>query len=516
MQPQDCISINRISSKSQDEGYSLGQQAKLNREIATRDGRRIVKEFNIVESAKTNEKRDEFNEVIEYLKKHSNIKFAYIEKPDRLTRNLKDIVLTYEMVNNFDKTFVFSRDSFILSKDSNSHAKFQFDIKAILAKNYIDNLSDEVRKGQKGMLEEGKWPSGTTPIGYKRIDKAIVPHEIESKFVVKAFELYVSGKHSLKTLKQVLDEQGFRDKKGNPFTRSTFHRILINPFYYGTMLWNGKTYKGSFEPLIEEGLFHRTQAMLRRTNNGDAIPAYVKHNFTYQRLVRCGDCGCAISGEKHRKTNKGNGKVHEWIYYHCSHFNPCNQKGCIREEKIDNQIVSSLLNIELDKQSTEMLKQKLRESHAEQVLYREQALIQINGELVRVRLNLDEIYEDKLKSIIDEEMFLRKRVELLKKQDNLLELINRHKIADKKYVDFGCLVLDVANLASKIYGVRNMEEKRHLLNFVFSNLLLKNNVLENRLKNIMVMVAGYVETKNVLGVRDSNPNKQVQNLLSYH
>lgn len=108
MGQEDAISINRISSKQQDEGYSLFQQAKLNKETVQRDGRKIVKEFNIVESAKSSEKRDEFNEAIEYLKKHSSIKYAYIEKTDRLTRNLKDIVLTYDLVNNYDKEFIFS------------------------------------------------------------------------------------------------------------------------------------------------------------------------------------------------------------------------------------------------------------------------------------------------------------------------------------------------------------------------------------------------------------------------
>ena len=84
MRQEDAISINRISSKQQDEGYSLPQQAKLNREIATKDGRTIVKEFNIVESAKASEKRDEFNEVIEYLKKHPHVKYAYIKIPGAL------------------------------------------------------------------------------------------------------------------------------------------------------------------------------------------------------------------------------------------------------------------------------------------------------------------------------------------------------------------------------------------------------------------------------------------------
>ena len=39
------------------------------------------------------------------------------------------------------------KDNVILSKDSRSHEKFMHGIKVLMAKNYIENLSEEVRKG---------------------------------------------------------------------------------------------------------------------------------------------------------------------------------------------------------------------------------------------------------------------------------------------------------------------------------------------------------------------------------
>ncbi len=504
-QDGDAISINRISSKQQDEGYSLPQQAKLNKETAARDGRRIIKEFNIIESAKASEKRDDFNEVIEYLKKNDKVQFAYIEKPDRLTRNLKDIVLTYDLVNNYDKTFVFSRDNFILSKSSNSHAKFQFDIKAILAKNYIDNLSDEVKKGQRGMLEEGKWPGGSTPTGYIKVNKLLVPDAERAPFIKKAFVYYASGKYSLKTVKKALDKEGFRTLNGKQLTKSNYHQILNNPIYYGVIRWNKKLYQGSFEPLIDQALFERAQAMLIRTKNGETIPTYSKHLFTYQRALRCGECNCLITGEMRTKKNKGNGKVHKWIYYHCTHFKNCSQWGVVREERIDDDIVKLLERIHMDAETTEHLKNRLKESHYEHVQYREKVVGEINIKLFRVQNNLDQIYTDKLDKIIDEETFKRKRAEFLKEQACLTEEIKKHHIADKKYVDFGCLVLDVAHVASKIYKVRNQEQKRQLLNFIFSNLYLQDKTVRNSFREIYVALLEYQRTRDVLGIPVKNP-----------
>ena len=68
---EEAITINRISSQRQDDGYSLPQQAKLNREAIIRDNRDLKREFNIIESARSSEKRDDFNEAVSYLRKNS-------------------------------------------------------------------------------------------------------------------------------------------------------------------------------------------------------------------------------------------------------------------------------------------------------------------------------------------------------------------------------------------------------------------------------------------------------------
>ncbi len=511
----ETITINRISSQRQDEGYSLPQQAKANREAAIKDGRKVVTEFSIIESAKASEKRDDFNAAVDYIKKHPNVKFVYLEKPDRLTRNLKDATLAYELVYDYDVTFIFTRDNFVLNKNSNSHAKFQFDIKAVLAKNYIDNLSDEVKKGQRGMLEEGKWPGGLSPTGYKKVDKLLAPDEPRSSFVVKAFELYASGSHSLRSLKGELDKQGFRSTNGKLLTRSNYFNILRNPIYYGAMLWNGKLYEGKHQPLIDKQLFDKVQEMLRRTKNGELIPVYAKHNVTYRGSLQCGECGCKITADEKIKINKGNGKVHRWVYYHCTHFKPCTQTGSVREESIDEQISSLLSGLSLGPNTTEWLKNKLRESHQEEITFRESALNALNNNLIQVRNRLDKVYDDKIDGVIDEETYHRKRQQYLLELENLKGEIKKHEIADQKYIDFGCLVLDVANRAGEIYKVRNADDKKYLINFVFSNLSLKDKNVQFSLRNIFQAIVNYQETKDWLRSRDSNPNKRIQNPLSY-
>jgi hypothetical protein len=53
----------------------------------------------------------------------------------------------------------------VLSEDSRSSENFMHGIRVLMAKNYIDNLSEEVRKGMREKAEQGHWPT-VAHIGY--------------------------------------------------------------------------------------------------------------------------------------------------------------------------------------------------------------------------------------------------------------------------------------------------------------------------------------------------------------
>jgi DNA invertase Pin-like site-specific DNA recombinase len=57
------------------------------------------------------------------------------------------------------------KENDILSPDSRSHQKLLHGIKVVMAKNYIDNLSEEIKKGMQEKAEQGLYPS-FAPIGY--------------------------------------------------------------------------------------------------------------------------------------------------------------------------------------------------------------------------------------------------------------------------------------------------------------------------------------------------------------
>jgi len=141
----------RVSSKEQEkEGFSIPAQLKLLKEYAAAQGFAVAQEYVDVETAKQTG-RTAFGEMVAYLKAHPSTRVMLVEKTDRLYRNLKDWVT----VDELDVEVHFPKEGVVLSRESRSSEKFMHGIKVLMAKNYIDNLSEEARKGMQEKAEQG-------------------------------------------------------------------------------------------------------------------------------------------------------------------------------------------------------------------------------------------------------------------------------------------------------------------------------------------------------------------------
>jgi site-specific DNA recombinase len=90
----------------------------------------------------------------------------------------------------------------VLSRESRSSEKFMHGIKVLMAKNYVDNLSEETRKGMLEKAEHGVWPS-FAPLGYRNVAspdgrKIINPDPEAAPIVTKLFGWYATGLISAK------------------------------------------------------------------------------------------------------------------------------------------------------------------------------------------------------------------------------------------------------------------------------------------------------------------------------
>ncbi len=252
--------------------------------------------------------------------------------PDRLARNSIDGgKIIYLLDTGKIKDLKFPTFWF----DSTPQGKFMMNIAFGQSKYYIDNLSENIKRGHRQKLRKGIWP-GFAPLGYlnNHKTKAIDTDKEKAPLIRKCFELYATGEYTLKAIKQFLADTEIDSYKGNVLSCSCVQRMLKNPFYYGVFKFNGEIYQGIHEPIISKKLFDSVQQVM---NNRGKKKRKRKHEFAFSGLMRCGSCGCFITAE----TQKGHN------YYRCTKKKQtCNEK-YLREENLVEQMRDFIQKVSL-------------------------------------------------------------------------------------------------------------------------------------------------------------------------
>jgi site-specific DNA recombinase len=487
--PQEAVTYIRVSSKEQqEEGYSLEAQEQLLRGYASRNGFAIVREFKDVETAKR-AGRPSFSEMVLFLRRHVRHRPAIlVEKTDRLYRNLKDWVTLDEL----EVEIHFVKENFVLSRESRSNEKFVHGIKVLMAKNYIDNLAEETEKGMLEKARQGYWPS-TAPIGYANVERdkqrLIEPDPEKAPLVHRLFELYATGNYSLDDLRHKIAREGLAyGARRSPMPKSSLEHILKNPIYYGDFAWKGVMYHGQHEPIVSRGLWEAAQAVFGNKWKSKSK----KHEFAFTGLIECGTCGCAITAE----IKKG-----KYVYYHCTQYKQKCPGPYLREEVLAAMLGELLKPIQIPPQVAAWLESALRESHADEKAFHEEAVHKLQAEYNRLQRRLDSMYVDKLDGQITAEFYAEKSQEWRGQQDAILAQIQQHQSADRSYVDTGVAILQLAEKAHDLYVGQPPHEQRKLLNFVLSNCKLLDGKLIPTYRKPFDILAAYGEEarKNLTG-----------------
>lgn len=488
----------RVSSREQEqEGFSIPAQVNLLKEYAERKNITIVKEFKEAETAKISG-RTEFNNMIAFLKEYSDIKDVLVEKTDRMYRNFKD----YLVIDDLNLNIHFVKEGGIFNKDSKSHDKLIHEIKLVIAKNYIDNLSEEVKKGQRVKAEQGGYPHGA-PVGYqntvmiegKRKEHVLIPEPEGAKLVKTLFELYATGRYSLNSLRKKVIEEGLTGRyKDGKVSKTTIARILQSPIYYGMVPYKDKLYPGNHEPLISKELFNTVQDIL--TGKG-LRKGKSREPFLFSGQMDCNICGCAITAE----IKKG-----KYIYYHCTNYKGiCSKKG-IREEKLEEMFAPILKGVKLDKEKIEWIKEGLRESRQEEKEYHDKQIEVLQREFNNLKDRLHEVYLDKIDGKITQEFWKENHDRWSKRQEEVVESIELHRKANKNYLEIGNELLDYAFNAYEEYKLqKDKHQRRKVIKIVLSNSKLCGQNLVPNYNEPFAMFAKCVKTGNTRTGRDSNP-----------
>lgn len=494
---EKAIIYARVSTKEQEqEGFSIPAQLKLLNEYAAKNSFQVSRVFKEAESAKT-AGREQFSEMLQYLKNHPEIKHILVEKTDRLYRNLRDYVdLDFE---KDDKKIHLVKESEILSTESKSHQKFIHRIKVLMAQNYSDNLSEEVIKGQTQKAGEGIYPS-MAPIGYvnKIDDHTIIIDPKTAPLIKKAFELAATGQYSIRRLKVDLYKLGLRSARAKKeLVKEAMARILRNPFYYGEYEWKGKRYKGTHKPLISKDLFDQVQLTMGFVQK----PRMTKHDFPFSGTLTCGKCGCSIVAEEKTKPS---GK--RYIYYHCTNGKgSCEDVTYLRQEVIEAAFTKALEDISLNTQIIEDTRTALLQSSDQESTFRENQVKALTERYRKLESHVSNSYVDKLEGKITADFWEQKTAEWKAEQEQIEAQIKALRRANTDYMLEGIKLMELsAKAAERFKNAMTPGEKREMVNRVLSNPRVIKGNIEFSYKKPFDHFVKVADLEDWRGRRDSN------------
>ena len=515
--PMNCAAVlyARVSSKDQErEGFSIPAQLDLLRSYAACRQLKIVEEFVDVETAKQ-AGRAAFGRLVAFARKHRGRLIVLVEKTDRLYRNLRDWVT----IDELDAEIHLVKENVVLSPESRSHEKFMHGIKVLMAKNYVENLGEETKKGMAAKAKQGIWPSFAPP-GYRNViapdgRRTIALDPVDGPIITRLFERFARGDVSIKLL-----ARDFRTVRGRRFYPAQIHQALRKRIYTGDFDFDGVTYTGIHAPLVSRETWERVQTILDGRTSSQSRRR--KHQFTLTGLVHCDHCGCLMVGE----LKKG-----RYVYYHCTG----NKGRCgdpyVREEQLLGELEQNLKQLEIAPATLSWLATVVTESDKTETGAREQALKQLKAERDRLHARIEMMYLDRLDGRVTAEFFDEKSKQWREEQKQVEARMAQLATTRLRSAAVALQIIRSVSDASGSFGDEQPLQQRAIASALMQNATWKAGKFELVLKTPYQILAhsnsvsqsrerekpgSGQEIEIWLPGMDSNHDSRLQRPLSYH
>jgi site-specific DNA recombinase len=502
--------VRKSTDEPERQVLSIEAQLFELRQYAKKEGLNVVREYTESKTAKE-PGREIFNEMIASIEEGKS-QGILAWHPDRLARNSIDggriiyFIDTGKIISLKFPTFWF---------DPTPQGKFMLSIAFGQSKYYVDNLSENVKRGIRQKLRNGIWPAWA-PLGYinDKNNHCIIVDKEKAKFIKKAFELYATGEYPIAQIRKIINTAGLVGRKGKMLSVSNYQYILKNKIYYGMIEYGGELYDGKHKPIITKKLFDKCQEVMRQKSKpkGRKLKPYM-----YRGFFRCGECGCFITTE----TQKG------YNYLRCTkRKNPCLQR-YTREEIITSQIKEKIKKVSL---SSAWVNASIAELEKERkdINQAESSFAQrMQDELLEIEIKLDRLLDLYLEGSLKQTEYITKKQKLILAKKDLEEKISAYGRKGNNRFELAVKFLKDTNQAEKCAKKENPEKSRDFLKKIGSNFRIADRRLVCDLKNAWIIAEKYhgeaqhagetnydfAKSESWLGRQDSNLRSRDQNPL---
>lgn len=463
----------RKSTESEDKQIqSIDSQVKELKTYASKMGWRVA--YVLIESKSAKAPgRVVFNKLYKLIQ-DGKVNELLCWKLDRLARNPVDGgAIIWEMEENNLRYIHTPQRTFCNSGND----KFWLQLEFGMAKKFVDDLRDNVKRGIRAKLENGWYPH-RPPLGYlnDKENKTIITDPDRFRIVRKMWDFMLTGEYTPERISEFASKSwGLRTRLvktggGKPLNRSAVYKLFNNPFYYGMMIHQENLHNGKHKPMITKSEFDKVREILTGRHRSRSS----KHTFKYTGLITCGECGSMITAE--HQTNRFGSK---YIYYHCTkkkrHIS-CSQK-YVEERNLEQQIESFLSSITINKKLLQWALDHLMVSQDEITQNKEAIACSLEKRIATIEKELKELINLKLRDLLTDEEFLSKKKELTKEVSILSEQLHNAPENFDLSLDRCVELFNFSAQAKNSFITGSDGDKTRILQYLRSNLVLMNKSL---------------------------------------
>lgn len=471
---KSAVIFSRVSSADQRDGFSLEAQSSMANQYAKEANLKVVKSWEVDESASKEKDRKHFFAMIDFIGKH-DIKDVVFDKIDRACRGLESAVVIEKTIEKGVR-FHFTRDHLVVDQNSPSQEKLRFYLGVILGKYYIDNLRSEINKGRQARIKAGHFP-GKAPFGYLNHRESpngrstIIWAPQHAETAREVFELYATGNYSLQQLAERLSHKVSTRK----FSKRIVEEMIGNPFYYGMIRLKGQIVgRGAHEPLIDKKLWDQCQKVrgirAQQLLGGRQIAGPTK---PLMGLIKCGKCGHTVTGEVKKQ------KAKQYVYYHCANHACTERRRNVRQEVLMEALKAAFeVFRKLTPKATSAFLKTMENRLEDLDLYTQEETAKLAQKRLSIRkkiLAVERLHAEGGLSKEEYNEVLRIRELALSQVE---AEIDGYMSADRKTFEMGRRVIETLHKSFNFMGLNGNDlEKIELAKLVLSNFLLKGPTL---------------------------------------
>ncbi len=371
-----------------------------------------------------------------------------------------------------------------------------------MAKKYVDDLSDNVRRGNRAKLEQG-WLPGPAPLGYLNdlATKTIVPDPDRFHLVRQMWERVLAGERPSAVLRWANTDLSLRTPKrrrqgGRPVALSSFYRMLADPFYCGVIQRRGERFLGAHELMVTHEEFEAVQEALGRPRRRPRRPDHV---FPFTGLIRCGSCGLSVTAE-----TKQNRHGTRYTYYHCTKRrgrDVCREPS-IRAEALHAQALDFLRTIALHPKDADYVMKTLLGQRTSGEAARAAHRRSIESAEVDARKQIDRLTDLRLRDLVSDDEYRTKRDELVAAAARARERIRRSDLGDE-WFEPSARGVSLLTSAVSAFEHGDPQIQREIFVAVGSNPVLSQKTLRMEAKKPLSLMAKGPHVPGWLAVVDT-------------